>query len=198
MYYTHLYPLNSENEGCAVQLDVESSDLEGRARAVVPNAIWPALSPDGSRLAYLAVDDSGMSSELYLAGADGARQRPVFLPGSLPPIDDHLFSADGSQLVFSMVNGSLAPIWSRWDRLLGIETASAHSVPSDWYVSSLDGSRPQRLTNTMETNLAGALSPDGSRLAFLGTGGLYVVETEGGEPIRLSDGFLAGSVDWIP
>jgi Tol biopolymer transport system component len=197
IFYTHLRRLSADDPQ-AVRLDVEASDLEGRARTVIPNAIWPAVSPDGSMLAYLPVDEAGASSELYLARSDGTDARALFTPGSLPPIDAHLFSADGTGLIFSMVNSGYVPPRSWWDGVLGIETAYAHSVPSDWYASSIDGAPPRRLTNTVEANLIGALSPDGSRLAFLGAGGLYVVPAEGGEATYLSEMIFVGSIGWIP
>jgi hypothetical protein len=47
-----------------------------------------------------------------------------------------------------------------------------------------------------EVNLNGDLSPDGSRMAFIASSGLYVVNLDGSNLIQLSEDRFVGTVDW--
>ena len=198
VFYTHLYLIDPEAEVRAYQNDVEWASLSGETKTIVEHALWPAVSPDGSKLAYLSADPVTFSNDLYLANPDGSEQAPVLQPGVNPPVDAHLFTLDGEQLIFSMVNLQPAPASSWLERLFGIEVASAHNVPSDWYLISIYGGTPQRLTTLDELNLNGDLSPDGSQLAFIGSSGLYVMNTDGSNLLQLSNEVLVGSVNWLP
>jgi Tol biopolymer transport system component len=198
IYCTHLYRIDPDSPVPAYQNNVVALTLDGQARVLVDHALWPAVSPDGGRLAYLSADPESLSNDLYLANADGSEQMPVLQPGENPPVDAHLFNGDGHQLIFSMVNLQPLPVRNWLDRLLGVQVASAHSVPSDWYRLPVEGGTPQRLTNLEDLNLNGDLSPDGSRLAFIGASGLYVLDLDGGNLIQLAKANLIGSVDWAP
>jgi Tol biopolymer transport system component len=198
IYFTHLYVVDPNSQVPVFQSDVEKVTLSGVKETIIKNALWPAMSPDGSKLAYLYVDPVMFSNDLYLANPDGSNQTPVLQPGVNPPVDAHLFTMDGNQLIFSMVNFQPAPPSSWLEKLFGVEVAFAHSVPSDWYRAPLSGGAPRRLTNLEDVNLNGDLSPDGSRLAFISATGLYVMNVDGSNLIQLSDDVLIGTVDWIP
>jgi Tol biopolymer transport system component len=198
IYFTHLYRMDPNSEVPAYQNDIKKATLDGEMQTIVPNALWPAVSTDGSKLSYLYVDPVTFSNDLYLAGPDGSGPAPVLEPGVNPPVDAHLFTVDGSQLIFSMVNLQPAPASSWFEELFGMGTVSAHSVPSDWYQAPLSGGIPQRLTNLNDVNLNGDLSPDGSQMAFISASGLYIMNIDGSNQIQLSNDILIGTVDWIP
>jgi Tol biopolymer transport system component len=197
IYYTRLRRIDPTSEVPTYQYDIEVTNLDGETRRIIENALWPQLSPDGSHLSYLSSNPFTFTNDLYLAQPEGANAVPVFQPGTNPPIDAHLFSIDGSQLIFSMVNVETPPVSSWLDRLLGVRVASAHNVPSDWYTAPVSGGTPQRLTNLNDVNLIGDLSPDGTRLAFISATGLYVMNVDGSGLVKLSDDLLVGTVDWI-
>ena len=71
-------------------------------------------------------------------------------------------------------------------------------MPSDWYSAPLSGGTPQRLTNLGDINLNGSLSPDGSRVAFIAAGGLYLMNVDGSNLIQLSTDIMIGTVNWVP
>ena len=194
IYYTHSVP-NGSGEN---QVTIERLGMDGAPEVLIENAFWPVVSPDGGTLAYLTIQPESTINALYLANADGSDQRPAF---SLPEggtIDAHLFTRDGSGLMFSMPNESFGAARSWWERILGIQVAFAHDVPSDWYRVSIAAGEFQRLTELGETGLAGDLSPDGKQLAFIGSKGLYLMQLDGGEPQNLAEGPYIGTVSWIP
>jgi Tol biopolymer transport system component len=174
------------------------ANLAGERKRIVERALWPVLSADGAQLVYLSTDPVTLGNDLYRSGPDGANPAPILPPGAYPPVDAHLFTLDGSQLIFSMVNAQPAPALSWLDRLLGVEAASAHSVPSDWYRVASSGGTPQRLTELNDVNLNGDLSPDGRQMAFIGASGLYIMNVDGSGLVQLAQGAWVGTVSWVP
>ena len=198
VYYTHLFRIQTGNNIRAYQNDVEVASLQGASKTIAPHAVWPAANSDGSKISYLVTDQVNFSVDLYLADPDGSQQVPVFPPGSNPPIDAHLFTRDGSGMIFSMVNPQPQPTRNWLEKLFGVQVVSAHNVPSDWYRAPVSGGTPQRLTNLEEVNLNGDLSPDGSQMAFICAGGVYVMNIDGSNLVQLSNDVMIGTVDWIP
>jgi Tol biopolymer transport system component len=198
IYYTHLYRMDPNSEVPAYQNDIERTDLQGERETLIDKALWPAISPDGTQLAFLYTDMATLSNDLYLANLDGTNHAPVLPPGVNPPVDAHLFSPDGRQLIFSMVDYQPAPSESWLEKLFGVEVSSAHSVPSDWFVAPVSGGAPQRLTNLGAVNLNGDLSPDGKLLAFISASGLYIMNLDGSNLTQVSDKLLVGTVSWLP
>jgi Tol biopolymer transport system component len=87
------------------------------------------------------------SSTLFIAAANGAQERPLLTEGNL---DYHAsFSSDAKWIVFTSERGGLGQ--------------------SDLYRVHPDGSNLERLTDSPAVDDQGALSPDGSRLAFVST-----------------------------
>jgi Tol biopolymer transport system component len=97
-----------------------------------------------------------------------------------------------------MVNLQPTPTSSLWEKIFGIEVASAHSVPSDWYRAPPSGGTPQRLTYLEDVNLNGDLSPNGSQFAFTTASGLYVMNIDGSNLIQLTKDVMTGTVNWLP
>ncbi len=155
-------------------------------------------SPDGAILAYLNADPTTLGNDLYLAHTDGSNPTSLTRPGIDPPVDDHFFTQDGNQIIFSMVNSQPASSSSWWEKFFGVETASAHNVPSDWYALPTSGGEPQQLTHLNMIGLNGARSPDGRRIAFISSTGLFMMNVDGSDPFTLSNLAYVGSVDWIP
>ena len=198
VYYTHLYRIDPTSQVPAYQNDIEKTNLTGQTETILNHALWPVVSPDGSKIAYLLADPVTLGNDLYLANPDGSEQTPVLQPGNNPPVDAHLFTMDGTRLIFSMVDPQPAPAKSWLDKWFGIETASAHNVPSDWYRAPLSGGLALRLTNLEDVNLNGGLSPDGSHIAFISATGLYIMDIDGNQQIQLTNNVLIGTVNWIP
>jgi Tol biopolymer transport system component len=198
IYFTHLYKLDPNSTVPAYQNDVEQATLAGKTKQLIPHSLWPVPSPDGTRLAYLNAEPGSFTNDLYLANPDGSNSFGVIQPNLGQPVDDHFFTKDGGQLILSMVNPQPAPSSYWWEKLLGIEMASAHNVPSDWYMVSAKGGEPYRLTNLNAIGMYGHLSPDGKKMAFISASGLFIMNVDGSSPVQLSDQVYVGTVDWIP
>jgi Tol biopolymer transport system component len=196
--YTHLYRIDPNSKVPAFQNDVEQATLDGKTKPLIPHSLWPALSPDGTKLAYLNEDPITFGNDLYLANSDGSNPVPVLPSGINPPVDDHFFTKDGNSLVFSMVNPQPMPTNSWLENLLGVKVASAHTVPSDWYEVSIGGGEPRRLTNLNDVGMYADLSPDGQQVAFISATGLFIMSLDGTNLYNLSNQVYIGTVDWIP
>jgi hypothetical protein len=83
------------------------------------------------------------------------------------------------------------------DRLLGVQIASAHSVPSDWWRVIIETGEIDRLTQMGDMNLMGDFSPDGKHIAFSGLTGLWVMNGDGSGLVRMMAGSVAMQA-WLP
>jgi len=120
------------------------------------------ISPDGKYLAYS--DTTGV----YVRHIDTGETRPLPLPSGFDAIPTSWFP-DGTHLLLASE-----------ETLYGFGPPSKSGIPSLWKVSLLGGS-PQRLVDNAS---GGAVSPDGSKIAFLrsdamGSAEIWVMATDG-------------------
>jgi Tol biopolymer transport system component len=174
----------------------------GTPEDLLTDAYWPRLSPDGSRLVYVSENPDDKTDRLFISAADGSNPRRVELKGSVVPtiIDAPLFLPDGKTLLFSgfVQAQSYTPNWLDW--LLGVQVASAHSLPEDWWSVALTGGEVTQLTHIQAPSLYASLSPDGRLLASFSGNGVFVMGPDGGGLTKIvSDvGGIPGTVNWIP
>ena len=133
-------------------------------------------SPDGERILFQSHRDGDW--EIYVMNADG---------GDVVQLTDNewwdlhpSWSSDGGRIVFTSdrENNRCAQI----------------------YVMNVDGSGVERLTYERCTDHLPALSPDGGRIVFTsqygpGDSGIFVMNADGSEVVRLADGY---SPAWSP
>jgi Tol biopolymer transport system component len=139
--------------------------------AVPGGSCCPALSPDGTRIAFVA------GVNISVVGIDGTglhELEPAFAASSTPS-----WSPDGSQIAF---------------------VGSRDGGQDDIYVMDADGSNVRRLTNDLADDDWPAWSPDGGTIAYANSGSrpldasgfsptdeIYTVPATGGRPTRLTD-----------
>jgi hypothetical protein len=167
---------------------------------IAENSLWTSVSPDSSQIVYVKYVGSSLKNELYMADADGGNPRHVVLSGSwIPEIKDApVFMPDGKSILFSAPAPPQAykPNWL--DKLMGVQIALAHSVPSDWWLVPVTGGVPTRLTHLQTLGLFASISPDKKSIASAGGGGLFVMDLEGSNLTQLiSDAGVQGVVRWI-
>ena len=84
---------------------------------------------------------STSKNKLYVADTNGDNPQEVILNGSGIPeiVDAPIFLPDGQSILFSapVPPQAYQPTWL--DKLMGVQIAKAHDVPSDWYVVSVSG-----------------------------------------------------------
>jgi Tol biopolymer transport system component len=197
IYASHFIQ-GSGDENASGEFSIDRVTLDGHAQTILKNALWPSVSPDGSRISYLTVNPSNSQNELYQADISGENQAPLLNPRDYPAVDDHFYTADGKSIIFSAVNQLPAPTPALFDRLFGIKVVSAHTVPSDWYSVSLESGKVTRLTQINDVGMYAAPSPDGKHVAFISQTGQYVMNMDGTNLTQLSTMIPPGLVDWIP
>jgi Tol biopolymer transport system component len=173
----------------------------GRPEKILDRAFWPRVSADSTKLVYVSLDpDSGLN-ELFTANVDGTNSEKVAFSGplTLDIIDAPVFSPDGKSILFSAPEPSQSsqPKWL--EKLMGIQVAKAHNVPSDWWSVPISGGVPTQLTHLQTINLFASLSPDQQHIASLSGDGLFVMDLDGSTLTQLvSDPEVHGTVSWIP
>lgn len=175
----------------------------GRLNLPMSETLFPALSPDGSQLAFVV---ESYPEGVYVGGADGSGARRVY-----PHRTDRItWSPDGSRLAVgfdgeivvvpldggtpqSITDGvdvlAAYPSWSSTGRI-AFHTYGVSSE-SDIYTMAADGSDLRLVVSGNGAEARDpAWSPDGSRLAFaLGQWGasfIFTVSADGGDRRRVS------------
>jgi Tol biopolymer transport system component len=132
----------------------------------------PAWSPDGSKIVFVTRRDNA-NGELYLMNADGSDQ--TRLTNNSSRKIDPAWSPDGTKIVF------------------------VNSDAGQLQLINPDGSGLADLTAIGSGDFDPAWSPDGTKIAFAserdGVPGIYVMDSDGTQPIRLTDGIQPS---WSP
>ena len=201
IYYAHYDDTDKRDEQLNPPYDIfRMSYPDGKTEKIADHAFWPRLSSDSTKLLYIALEPVTGKNELFLANADGSNPQRVTFSGSDVPeiIDAPIFSPDGQSILFSAPTPtqSYQPNWL--DRLMDVQIAKAHSVPSDWWVVPISGGAVTRLTQLQTTNLFASISPDGKQIASTSGGGLFVMKPDGSNLTLLIPDSQGGTVSWIP
>ena len=197
IYYSHVEPVDEETYTFTTFL--KRYHLEsGAVDIIAENGIWPALSPDGQQLAYISINPNTSGSTLMLADPDGQNKTVLLAPEWFAAVDAPVFSPDGSTITFSAaeVEVSSRP-W--WEIVLGLQTAKAHSLPSDWYRLPLTGGESVRLTEIEAVGLYGRFAPnETATFAFASQKGLFSLSPDGENLSLIGEGSYKDSLAWGP
>lgn len=145
------------------------------SRRLIMRAGHPAWSPDGSSIAFVRpLRDDSTSAEIFVANADGTRQRRLTrnAHGDTAPA----WSPDGDRIAFAR---------------FGI------TIPSGIFVMRPNGTAVRRLTRC-DQDCGPSWSPDGRSIAFSRSGGIGGVSPAGGKARWLARGFTPSSLAWSP
>ena len=148
-------------------MNSDGSDRSRLAEAQSGFLSAPSWSPDGSKLAFVSVQDG--SPDIWLMNSDGSD--PVNLTQHEAKDHSPAWSPDGEWIAFASVRDSL--YW-------------------ELYLMRPDGSDVQRLTWWEDaSDLSPTWSPDGTRIAFAskrdGNWEIYMMDRDGGNLVRLTD-----------
>ena len=174
---------------------------QGKPESIAEKAFWPRLSADSSKLVYISLDPATGLNELFLANADGSNAQKLDLAGSYLPgiIDAPIFTPDGNSILLSAPPPPQAyqPNWL--DKLMGVQVASAHAIPSDWWSVPVTGGELTRLTQIQTINLFASISPDEGHIASVSGEGLFVMNWDGSNITQLLfNPGITGTVSWVP
>ncbi|WP_420625129.1 cell wall-binding repeat-containing protein [Candidatus Poriferisodalis sp.] len=151
-------------------------------------ASGPSWSPDGSRIAYarsVTYDQPTQSqSHIWVVNTDGT-QRTQLTQGDVRDIAP-TWSPDSSRIAFE-----------RWMR--DESDADGHSGDSYIMLMDADGSDHTKLTTGDDPEYKPAWSPDGSLIAYLSAGAVWVTAPDDFNPRVVAAGALAaGGLSWSP
>ena len=173
---------------------------DGQPEKIAERSFWPRISSDSSKIVYVFIEPVSGLNQLFIANADGTNPQKVSLSGSGAPelIDAPIFSPDGQSILFSAPPPPLAyqPNW--FEKLMGIQVAKAHRVPSDWWSVPITGGVPIRLTQLQTINLFASISPDKKNIASVSGEGIFLMDLDGSNLIRLlSNPGVLGTLSWL-
>lgn len=166
------------------EIYVMNGDGSGRTRLTTNDDtdIEPALSPDGTRIAF--VSDRDGNYEIYTMRVDGSDLRRLTHDNKVDPVTRDMspaWSPDGTRIVFS----------------------SMRTGSYDLYVMNADGSGVTNLTNSPRaSDVHPHWSPDGTRIVFTSTAtrgespDIYVINADGSNLTNLTG--RPGSPDLSP
>lgn len=198
------------NEDAILRVDLRT----GERRTLLSDGADPTLSPDGRTLVYVHFKD-GQGDGLWTANADGTGARPL-LKGkdTFWYLQSPRFDPAGQRIAFSAAGHSVTAV----DRMLARPSAGGASsvvfraalstsagsprahlgVPSEIFLVPLDGSSVKSIGQTGD-DVTPAWSPDGMRLAYIGTGAFYTLTLADGAVKSLAQGndFFFGDLLWI-
>ncbi len=171
----------------------------GTIERLIPNAIWPRVSPDGRVLTFVGVDPLTRERGLFVAGPDGAGLRELVPIGAHVDIDTPVFSADSRWVYFTIASEKPGASLFRWQGLVATAHAHGdHNIPSQWWRIAVDGGRPEAMGSQRAIILHGDRAPDAERLVYSTREGVFLQPLPVGDRRRLLPKGDYGTVQWLP
>lgn len=183
----------------------------GALQPVIEDALDPAFSPDGARMAFVQFLPDSYALSLHLAAPDGSGATELIGADVFQSVYAPDFSPDGSRLAFAAVGGPVTdeqgfPVGgsetprSPLDLALALfepPMAEAHGTHWEIWTVNSDGSGLRSLTNIGEELPKVAFSPDGTELVFMTISGIYRMNADGSELRRIDPIGDTGGLDWV-
>ena len=174
----------------------------------------PALSPDGTKIAYCSVRES-IYSQVYVMNIDGTAQKrltKIATGDSCGPAWSHdgrkiafyafaltnpsrnpeiwLMNVDGSDMK-RLTDQGMDPSWSPDDRQIAFASDRENKKVFQIYAINADGSSVRRLTNHKSEDSNPAWAPDGAAIAYISETegdrrGLFLMAADGSQQHRLA------------
>ena len=137
----------------------------------------PRWSPDGQEIAFINTGIRELESKLCIVSVTTNELRTL--------VDSELYmnpawSPDGTRIAYLRMKN------------MG-KFFDSDEMEGDLYVIPASGGTPRRITNTPETELTIAWTPDGKQLTFEIHGEAWITPVDGGGPRKLKRGYIPSS-----
>ncbi|MEM9384351.1 MAG: hypothetical protein AAGA68_04775 [Pseudomonadota bacterium] len=195
--------INAYSDVTLRRLDLRTGEVQD----IIANGIWPTVSPDGRKIAFVGVQPLSQQRGLFLANADGSKLEMLVRVGKFFDVDAPAFTPDGRHLVFAVAEqdtripaGQRRSLSSRLLSLIPINAAQAHNdhdVASDWWRVATAGGEPERLTQQEQIMSYGAFAGSDGPFAYATTNGIYLTNLSGDSPTVVRDEGVWMSMAWL-
>jgi Tol biopolymer transport system component len=181
------------NEDSIERLDLRT----GERRRLVLNGADPALSPDGRTLVYVHLTQ-GYGDALWIADADGSNARPLFkTKDTWWYLQTPRFAPSGCEIVFSAAGHAISGVFPTTTAASKAPGLAHLSIPSFLYTAPCAGTSVAQVGQTND-DVVPAWSPDGKEIAYVGTGGFFILTVATGNVRTVAQGqdFFFGDLVW--
>jgi Tol biopolymer transport system component len=174
----------------------------GASTVVVRDAFGGAFSPDGKKLAYVAIDTQTDAQSLVVSDADGRNPVVVasgrqgfdrFNPPRWAPNEPRLLFASSGRFDIPALP---TPTPRRSEHRGTTSVLAFNGLPWDLWTVRPDGSELTRITQLGEDQPWAAWSGDGKFILLVGATGRYVMKPNGADLRRIGDGLVHTEIDW--
>jgi Tol biopolymer transport system component len=182
------------NEDSLERLDLRT----GERKRLVMNGADPALSPDGKLIVYVHLTQ-GQPDGLWIANVDGSNARPFFkTKDTWWYLQAPRFAPTGCEIVFSAAGHAVSRVPSTPVASSRAKGLAHLNIPSDLNLAPCDGTSVKVIGQTGD-DVVPAWSPNGTQVAYVGTGAFFVLTLANGNVRTLAQGqdFFFGDLVWL-
>lgn len=180
-----------ESDGDIFLMEPDGTSVVNLTKTSEFSELYPAWSPDGTRIAFVGCKGCTSASGIYVMNHDGTAVTQLTDDSGVDAAPD--WSPDGTRLVYQ---SDRTGHWS--------EDEGYVPGDEDIFIVGADGGEPTQLTSGPPREMNPSWSPDGTRIAYQVVDGtksssIYVMNSDGTGKTRLTDASLwAAFPAWSP